>query len=677
MTGKLNRTVWAAILVLVVALGLRLGVGVASCRDIPVSSDEAITMLQAERIAAGEPQWLVYAQPYQFPLEAYLTSPLVRWLPRNALGARCTSFLIALVSLALMLGVLVKSSRSVTANWPAALLILFPSAYLMNIQFGYPIPHYTSAFLLWWALLLTALSVPSETSGRSCGMVLLSGILAGLAFTNNMVSLAVVVPAVVVVLVRPGGRRFFVHTLCLGAGGAAGLAPYWIGLQLFPGAQNAVSGTRSLGAALECFWSPMLKLTLPAALGVGPAQFPDSAERVCVWAEAALAMGIVFMLVLVLVTVILSARMVRRVRGCEWPTMGISEIMAGAAWLGLGLFMVSNRAGAYSYRYLTPAAWGFPFLVACLWSALAGKRGLRGLLAGAVSVLVLINVVTIGGMVQAWKDPDFGPRVAGSPDLRPALDYLRTLGIRHCVASHWAAYRINYLAGGALVCSQPMNERFSEWRHVPYKEEVDAATNVAYVLTDRIRFLIPSVFDRHLRTMLIDAERASYGEFVIYSSFRPAYGADKLVDLAGAVVTASHQPVKALRVVNSDRWDRWSSRSSQTTNMWIQVDLPAPAELSRLVIYRGKERQNSAGRLRLDILAQDGWTEVPYAPGPAEGKFLFQNGHPVYGYPSSATLCFKPITGSSFRLSVQEPKAGYAWTVTEIEAFSPLALPGS
>jgi hypothetical protein len=491
-----------------------------------------------------------------------------------------------------------------------------------------------------------------------------------------MVSLAVVVPALGVILVRPGWRRFLAHALSLGVGGFLGLAPYLVGLWRFSGAQGGVSGTRSLGSALESLWSPTLTVALPATLGIGPGLFPDSKQRLEFLAGGAPAMGLGFMLVLIVVTLILAVRLSRCLIRREWPTMGTREIVVGTAWLGLGLFVISARSGAHTYRYLTPVAWGFPFLVACLWRELAGKTRLRTMLAGGAVLLALINVMTIGSLVRAWRHPEFAPGVVAAPDLRPALDWLKARGIRFAVASHWAAYRINFLTGGKIVCSQPMNERFPGWP-VPYKKTVEAAAPVAYVLTDRIRFLTPSIFDRHLATMGVQAEREPCGLFTVYHGFRSLHGTDRVVDLTGAVVTASHRPDVAHRMTNGDRQDRWSSDTAQTTGMWVQVDLPAPIEVGRLVVYRGHHWHDYAGRLRLEALTPDGWTEIPYEPGPAEGKFRFENGQPIYGSPASRTLCFAPVTASALRLTIAEPRAGRSWTLTEIEAFTTTAgVPG-
>ena len=87
----------------VVALAMRLFMIVASVEHAPLTADESITVLQAKRVCKGELTLLVFAQPDQFPMEAYLSAPLVHLVPRNTPGARYMSFIEGFTGLILLI----------------------------------------------------------------------------------------------------------------------------------------------------------------------------------------------------------------------------------------------------------------------------------------------------------------------------------------------------------------------------------------------------------------------------------------------------------------------------------------------------------------------------------------------------------------------------------------------
>ena len=102
------------------ALGLRLAFFALSTARVPASSDEVLSILQAEKLMAdGRPPLLVLANPYQFPVETYAHLPLVRLLPRTALGARLVPFLLSLAATALFLAALLRAAPRRDA-WPFA-----------------------------------------------------------------------------------------------------------------------------------------------------------------------------------------------------------------------------------------------------------------------------------------------------------------------------------------------------------------------------------------------------------------------------------------------------------------------------------------------------------------------------------------------------------------------------
>jgi len=81
------------------ALWFRIALFSAGCANMPATDDECIIALQAKQISRGEFSLLMLAQPYLFPLEAYLMAPVVNLLPHTAFGVRVMAFGFGLISL--------------------------------------------------------------------------------------------------------------------------------------------------------------------------------------------------------------------------------------------------------------------------------------------------------------------------------------------------------------------------------------------------------------------------------------------------------------------------------------------------------------------------------------------------------------------------------------------------
>jgi hypothetical protein len=320
-------------------------------------------------------------------------------------------------------------------------------------------------------------------------------------------------------------------------------------------------------------------------------------------------------------------------------------------------------------------AWCFPLLVHCAYTSLPMRA--RALLAALVAAMVLFNVSTTLALIERWKDPAYGRDVVNAPDLGPAIDFLAKENISYCVSSHWAAYRISFLTDERIICSQPMNERFPGWP-IPYKEQVDAQTNVAYVLSERIRFLKPSVFERHLKTMDVSCRHASRGDFDIYYEFRQSNPArhDRL-ELDECSFSASGNSSDAGRMLDGDHQSFWRSASLQEADMWIQIELPATARIDRLLIYRGVYSRDHPIDHVIEKRVGDGWEPVPFRTYDEWGdKFRFENARPVYGAPTVKSYLFDGLIAEALRIRITEPRPGWAWTISELDLRGAFVDPG-
>lgn len=662
--------------VAVAALLLRLGLYIQGCRHLPITTDEAITVLQAKQVLRGEWPVLMMAQPYMFPLEAYWMAPLAPVTPRNTWGMRVLTVIEGAVFLWLTLAILRRMGAWRTV-WPGVLWALFPSAYLIINQFAYSQPHNNSAFILALAALYAALAIraPDEQPAwRGDLAALAAGCFGALAFSNAMLAVSLALPALIVAAMRAAARNW-IRWPALALGSALGLLPRFAAGWLHPGANQGVAGTRPLAEALGLLWTQALTRTLPVAMGINPCLFPDSEERLGRGIGLLKLFPWLFAALLLLALGLALAGWWRQTRRRQWPAFGGLEWSLGAIILTTLLFALSTRSDSGAYRYLASVAVAFPMLLAGI--AAAGPRARIG--AGMLAAgFALFNLCTTALLARAWATPGFGDTIVRAPDLEPAIAHLRARGIRHAVASHWAAYRLTFYTDETILCAQPLNERFANWP-LPYKTEVDAATNVAYVLTDAIRFLKPDIFERHLRTMRVTAQVHTAGHFKVYTDFRPLDPPARA--LTGLVFTASqNEPRPGVGDAGlahlGDGSDEtfWRSTTAQATGQWVRAEWPAPATLDRLILDYGRFGHDMPPALTIEVLTDTGWRTTHPRLAREQDKFRLPNGHPVYGG-ARQTIRFEPpglppVMARGVRLTIAQPDPRFAWTLTGIEVLA-------
>ena len=651
----------------VTALGLRLAFFGISVARVPASSDETLSTLQA-KMMIEEGRWplLVMANPYQFPVESYLQVPLVKLLPRTALGARGMPFLLSLAATAVFIVVLFSLAPLRTA-WPALLLLLFPSAYVLMLSSAYFIPQHSSFTLL--SSLALCLAFGMRTAPRPGWIALLSGFCAGLAFSNHMLALPllVVLGAYAVFSPRASYRLHWIPVFFF-AGVILGLIPYLLAIWLLPGAHGGVMGTVSLGEALRRIWGLTLNSALSGVMGISPCLFPDGRHRL--WHVSALNMvfAVVWLAVMAAMTALRAWRCGHRIIETGRVTLEANDALLGLAWLGFGFFLLSTRSLSHTYRYLLPVAWTFPFLVSYLYARSA--RGVRILIGSAAILLAGFNIVASLALMRAWLAPEFAVKEADLFDLKPAIDYLESRDIRHACASYWLAYRLTYETDGRLTCSQPYNERFPGW-FTPYKQTVDAAKKVAYLTVPRSKFPT-KYFEQDLVTMGVSGQREVFGQISVYTDFHRTLGRPGNSMAPNSIhATASHNGSRASRLVDGNFLTSWQTQEPQQARMWIQLDLKEPATLTAVAITYSPATRGPARSFGIMSRTEAGWQDVAgRTVTHALDRFDFRNGHPVYGR-QTQTFDFPAVKTISLRLIIREPDPDpdCAWAISEIKLY--------
>lgn len=638
-----------------------------SVEHVPVTADEAITVLQAKGVCRGELPLLVLAQPYQFPVEAYLSAPGVGLVPRNTWGARYVSFIQGLLGFGLLL-LLVRRAGPLRLTWPIMLLVMFPSAYLLMIQFGYSLPHNSPIYLATWGAMLLTVGVPWRRTLSGYARFILAGILCGLAFSNNMLALALIVPLLLTAVLQGEWRHMLPKLILLAAGAGLGLLPYLMALRLYPGAHASVAGNRSLGEALAALWEPGINVTLTRALGITPTLFPDTLPTLDFAAGLFRIAPFILIAVLLAATVLRATAVIRQLLREHTLGLNVLDVFIGVAWLNLALFAVSDRGYSGSYRYFAPAAWSFPFVLGAVYSS-AGKW-IRRLIGTACVSLAVLNGMTVVKLTAAWAQPDFAERVVDAPEVKPAIEFLRQQGIAHGVAYHWQCYRLNFYTDEKIVFSQPYNDRFRGWP-LPYKDQVDLATNVAYVLSDLSSTEFnPARFEEHLKIMKISARKAVRGAFSIYYGFRQEGAGrpgEELIPAELLTVTTSHNPAEAGNLLDM-RLPKWTTHHLQKAGMWVQLDFKELRRLSRILLIYGQYDHDKAPKLKIEVRSAGQWQQAGEHVEASIDPFEFKNGKPVYNL-FSQSIALAPVVTDGLRLSIVEAAPELCWTFMSIELY--------
>ncbi len=510
------------------ALALRLAFFGISVARVPASSDEALSPLQAKMIVEqGRRPLLVMANPCQFPVEAYLQAPFIKVLPRNALGARVLPWALSLAATAVFILTLGRLAP-LRAAWPALLLLLFPSAYVLMIGSAYFIPQYSSLALL--CSLALHLAVRMRAAPNPVGWALASGFCAGLAFSNHRLALPLLAVLGAYALLGPDWKNQRRIIPAFAAGALLGLLPYFLAAWLIPGAfGGGAAGIVPLGAALQRIWDLTLNSALPGVMGIAPCLFPDNRPRL--WQIPGLNAGfaVAWVLVLTAATAVSARSFRRRMKAAGRPTLEAEDIFPGLAWVGLLSFLFGAQTLSHAYRCLLPVAWAFPFLVGQLHAR--APRPARAALGAAAILLAGFNLFASLALMRTWAAPGFAAREADLFELQPAIDYLEARGVRHACASYWLAYRLTYATDGRVLCSQPFNERFPGWP-TPFKAAVDAADDVAYLTAPR-RAFNTGRFEADLAAMGVDCQRENFGEIRVYTDFRKRLEERGIADAPG------------------------------------------------------------------------------------------------------------------------------------------------
>jgi len=662
------------------ALLVAVAVFIVGQLHIQPSTDESIIGLQSRHIlrppadpdilSSMHPKPVFYrfpvlfmAQPYLFPLEAYLAAVPAQFVPAGPLGARAVPFAMGVLTLWISFLIL-KRSGSWKEVWPGGLLLVFPSAYVAMLQYGYALPSYPS-YLLFLALGVYLMMRYAETP--TLWLAICAGVVSAAALAGQLMALPLALMCGV--LVFWGGkdvRPRIVNTVVFGGIAATGYAPYALAKYLNPGAYDVVSGRLNWKVALGRVWEPALDHVLPVVSGVKSTVWPDNTRYVELVPGLATLWPFIWLLLLLAVSLLWICQFWKNRFNLQRDSSQLYIMFLGIPVAAVLLFALSLRSHSHTYRYLLGAVWATPFLVAYIHLR-APWNGLRRAVAGFAVLLALLNAATLGVVMNEWATSDFGAEEASLYDVYPAIEFMDREGLTAAYASYHLAYRLTYLSGERITAAQYYNERFPGWP-LPYKEYVDQAERPAFVLAPRFA-ITAEHFIRDMEKMGLEYSEYQAGDLTVFYDFAwPEDGPQgDWVHPAGLRASASHRPDLAYALINGNYTYRWRSRQAQEAGMWLTLKWDEPFELERVYMYYNRYHHDRATALDVEVLDENGSWAAALENLPAGlDAHEFERNRPLYGNEFQRIELPAATETTGVRIRIAEPNAGRDWTVGEV-----------
>ena len=638
-------------IVALTAVALRAFFFYTSVVFLPTTTDEAAAMLLAKSIAAGkETPLLFWGQPYQFPIEAYLLSIFQHLLPRDAFGARVVFAVVA--SFSIIGFCLTYKTISERGNyWPGLLLVLVSSPYLLTLQSAYFIPQYTMMLTFFWLILfLTALVIQNR---NDLILILTLGLCCGLSLSNHLLILPFVLAVSLVVCVSDSFKRAMKSSFFYVLGFLLGLSPYLASLAKTKDYASSITGSYSMAEAFERFLSPLISKNLATVFGFNLCLFPDYQIWRGLFPYLAKPGMFVFWSFLSIVTLIRVYKLILTLIKNRWPVLSINDVVVGTSWLCLMAFSFSTRGRDTEYRYFLPLAWCFPFILSYLFAI--SLKYFRYLLSSLALAFVCINFAQTLKLISIWTQPAFAAKAPDMPEIKPVIEYLDEGGISYCYASFWFAYRFTYETDERLICSQQYNERFPGWL-LPYKQEVDEAKKVAYVVsaTAQSRFL-PGEFLGKLIGARIEFKSKEIPPYVVFHDF-------------------SYKGLKNSVEIKKENYEMLFDNSllsvKQRKGMSFVIFFKEEQTINRLRLFFGDKKASDMPTIKIKS-SLDGkkYQVLRHQIKPAAGGMRMDGEHPIFTNKNEQEIFFNASKMKFLRVSIVEPVKDKFWVIPELKIF--------
>ena len=600
---------------------------------LPVSNDDAVLLLMGRHVLRGELATILWNQPYNGALDAYLLAPLLAALPDPHAAYRLYEVLCAALLVALV-GLLARRLGGPRAGWAGALLAAWGTPYMALMTATGPPPNFLMPLVTGFPLVAALAALPRDAPPLGRGAALGLGIACGLAVWNS--SLAIPAFAGMAAGLALAGLRPRLSTsLAFAAGLALGAAPLLVARTIGASGARVVTASSAVTALRpRWLWERGLLDLGHALRGLAGLQVPlvvDGKER------AELPMALAALLASGLVLAVAAGCRSRRVL----PLAGWAGALAGAFWL-------SRRTGPDDLRYLyglhAPVLALAGAGLAALWAwrrAAAVAAGLALLLPWGYGERVLAGT---------WRDPLHAESTWEVPSLEATARTLRAIGAESAYASLQFAGRLTLETGEDVIASQAWNERVPG-DPLRFRDEVDLDPAPAWVLSTRFSRGMPRAggFRDLLRALGGSFEETEVDGFVVFHGLRAPYDESRPVPPAQIrLETSTGTPIGA-EVLDRDPATAWTAAEGLGRGSGVVARVSPPRRLSALVLAVDLE----ASPLAVPWVASIGGEVV--AQGPGRAGFQWVNGAPRAGKQALLAVPLGDREAAEVRLVFQGP----------------------
>jgi hypothetical protein len=637
--SRRERWAWcAAVLLLLAAARLPLH---RATFALPVSNDDAIPLMMADRILHGELSTILWNQPYNGALDAYLMAPgLLAASPHTVFRAYEALCGLALIAMA---GLLAASVAGERAGWIAALLAAVGTPYMGLMAALGPTPNFLVPLLV-GVVVLAALRGMAKSAWALTGL----GLVCALAVWDSVLALPALVGAAVG-LVAAGMRPRLRPLLWIGAGAAIGLTPLLVARWTGASGSTPVTALRP-----RWLWTAGVQDLGRAAFGLFGIEVPlviDGPERAGIPAAAAVALAASLAL----------ASILGATRRRALPLVAWATVLAAA-------FALSRRTGGDEVRYLFGLA--LPVLALCGAGAAAlhDRAGRLGH-AWIVTALVLASLLAPWLMghrrlLAAWRDPAHAVQAWQVPPLDAAIRTVRDAGIRSAYASLQFAGRLTVESGRAVIASQAWNERIPG-DPLRFRDEVDLDPRPAWVLSPVLSRGMPRAagFRLLLSEMGGTWREDKAGEVEVFHDFRPPYDESRPVPAGDIRLRTMDGVALPAGVLDRDRTTEWTSPAGIGRGSGVVVSIPERRRLSAIILLVSLDKTPLSAHW---VAEADG---VVVARGRARYALQWVNGAPRAGRQALMVVPLRDRRLQEVRVIFQE--SGPPLTIAEVFVYGP------
>jgi hypothetical protein len=501
---------------LLVGLAFRLAIVASPLGEI--DGDEAVVGLMARHIAfLGERPVFYWGQPYLGSLEAFSAAPLFRVFDSSTFVLKLVPAAYSLAFLALS-AILARRLFGTGAALATAAYLAVPPA-MWAVWSTKARGGYAELLFLGEALLLATLALARSPSRR---LVLLWGILAGLAFWTHLLAVVYLVPAVVFLLLARQARWSWATVGLAALGALVGMTPLLI--------ENALDGFLTIAALLRPPDLPVdplaqflrfFRVGVPVLLGLGQ---PTTSQTMFDqdWLQRPAGHLAIAGLALVLMAgaLLMFAPSVRRLVRCGAHPQAEPALLVLLA-VAVPPAVALTRFGFFvsEPRYALPLYGAVPLLAGALWRV--PWRGARWTVVGLVLGFNLWSLLSTDA--RLWRPEDTADSTAAS---RAELVQFLVAGDRHQMyTDYWIGYPVMFETR-ETVLAYVISGGFN--RYLPPADNVQRTPNPAWVFEAGVD--AEQVFLQQLAAVGGRAQVATVSVYRVYyeveflESMRPSRG---------------------------------------------------------------------------------------------------------------------------------------------------------